>query len=583
MPVSSSTHVDLGPSHGVRMTRVVVPMRDGVDLNVSAYTPRAGGKVPAVVELTPYTVDSAHGEGQYFPTQGFAYVVADVRGRGDSEGAFRPLVNDAQDAYDLIDWVIEQPWSDGRIVLYGGSYSGMNQWLILGMRHPAIVAASPAAAPVMGLDIPRGGIPNAYEFKWRAMILGRPLYAMSGVDGGLWAQEIRDAMAEDRPVWTAAEAFGVRLDEDNRGNVETPGLEHFADLIPADHQLAGLDVPVLTVTGTHDDCMSGTIHHWERFVDLAAPSAIERSHLLIGPWDHAGTDSGHNAVGDLVFGDAAGLPMRQMRTDWFRHILFGEPRPPLLTDRFVYYVAGAEAWRSSSSIQAATVGVRPLYLQSVPGPNDAFHSGWLRDTPADGPDYQVTMDPADPRTIEMELVPRPGAAPDNPLFALAYTSLLMSHAGNDPTNQMFPLAVDGDGVVYHSPALVQPVTVVGKPSLRLVAIPDRPDVDLCILVHEIRPDGQSIFMSSDLIRVSRCVPEGALRVGELNVIDIADFRFCSRTLGAGSRLRLTVRSAWSSLTLPGVDGRYTHPAVTLRIVHRADDPAVLTMPLGASD
>lgn len=82
MPVSSSTHVDLGPSHGVRMTRVVVPMRDGVDLNVSAYTPRAGGKVPAVVELTPYTVDSAHGEGQYFPTQGFAYVVADVRGRG---------------------------------------------------------------------------------------------------------------------------------------------------------------------------------------------------------------------------------------------------------------------------------------------------------------------------------------------------------------------------------------------------------------------------------------------------------------------------------------------------------------------
>ncbi|MFM8895126.1 MAG: CocE/NonD family hydrolase, partial [Actinomycetales bacterium] len=68
------------------MRRQRVPMRDGVHLNASVYTPRAEGRVPAVMELTPYTVDSAHAEGQYFPTQGLAYVVADVRGRGDSGG-----------------------------------------------------------------------------------------------------------------------------------------------------------------------------------------------------------------------------------------------------------------------------------------------------------------------------------------------------------------------------------------------------------------------------------------------------------------------------------------------------------------
>ena len=276
MPVSSSTRVDHGPSHGVRMRRERVPMRDGVSLNASVYTPRSDGRVPAVMELTPYTVDSAHGEGQYFPTQGLAYVVADVRGRGDSEGDFRQSFNDAVDAVDLIDWIIQQPWSDGRVVLYGGSYTGLNQWLILGMRHPALAAASPAAAPVIGMEIPRGSIPNAYDFKWRAMVLGKPLYTMSGVDGGLWAQEIRAAMEEGRPIWTAAEAFGVPYDDDLRRFIERPGLEHWTDLLPTDAQLTGLDVPVFTVTGTHDDCMPGTIHHWQRFVQLARTDRLFR-------------------------------------------------------------------------------------------------------------------------------------------------------------------------------------------------------------------------------------------------------------------------------------------------------------------
>jgi putative CocE/NonD family hydrolase len=76
-----------------------------------------------VAELTPYSIETAHGEGQYFPGRGFAYVVADVRGRGDSEGQFLPWLCDAQDDDDLIEWITQQPWSDGRVVLYGGSYS----------------------------------------------------------------------------------------------------------------------------------------------------------------------------------------------------------------------------------------------------------------------------------------------------------------------------------------------------------------------------------------------------------------------------------------------------------------------------
>jgi predicted acyl esterase len=558
-------------------------MRDGICLNVAVYLPRdATGPIPAVMELTPYTIDHAHGDGQYFPKRGLAYVVADVRGRGDSEGEFTPILNDAFDGFDLIDWIAKQEWNDGRVVMFGGSYTGQNQWLILGQKHPAVVAISPAAAFASGIDIPRGGVPNIYDAKWQGVVWGNALYAHSGADNGIWAQEIREAIAQGRPVWTAGESFGVTFSNVLRKFVEEPGLENWSNMYSSSEQLRGIEVPVLTVTGTHDDCMPGTIYHWQRYEQLASESALAKSHLVIGPWDHAGTDSGENSVGELQFAEAARVPIRELRTDWFRHILFGEALPEFLSDRFVYYVAGSEEWRSNSSLQAVTKDFMNLNLQSSPGKNDVFHSGWLTSDATDSPEYLIKLDPKDSRALDLELIPRPGATVDNPLFAQAYNSLLMTQGGNDPTNQIFTVTVDGNGLIYHSDPLEAPVTMVGKPKLSLEIIPDQPDADLSVLLHEIRPDGSSIFLSSELARLSRfnTTTQGSLLVGERNVIVLDDFRFCSREIQRGSRLRLTIRSPWSALIIPKADGLLDHPEVNLRVLHSKDSPTKLTMPLG---
>jgi predicted acyl esterase len=328
--------------------------------------------------------------------------------------------------------------------------------------------------------------------------------------------------------------------------------------------------------------MPGTIHHWQRYERLASDTALAKSHLVIGPWDHAGTDSGNNSVGELQFAEAARLPIRELRTDWFRHILFGEALPEFLSDRFVYYVAGTEEWRTNSSLEAATQNFMDLNLKSLPGKNDVFHSGWLTPDPVDGPEYEIKLDPKDSRALNLELMPRPGATPDNPLFAEAYNSLLMTQGGNDPTNQIFTVTVDGNGLVYHSAPFDEPVTMVGKPKLSLEIIPDQPEADLSVLLHEIRPDGSSIFVSSELARLSRfnTTAPGTLLVGERNVIVLDDFRLCSRAISKGSRLRLTIRSPWSALIIPNGDGLLNHPEVNLRVLHTKDSPTKLIMPLG---
>ena len=274
--------------------------------------------------------------------------------------------------------------------------------------------------------------------------------------------------------------------------------------------------------------------------------------------------------------------MRALRADWFRHILFGEEKPKLLSDRFVYYVAGAEEWRANSSFQAATKDFMDLNLKSSPGKNDVFHSGWLTPDAVDSPEYILTLDPKDARALDLELIPRPSANIDNQLFPPSYNSLLMTQGGNDPTNQIFTVTVDGNGLIYHSAPFEAPVTMAGKPKLSLEIIPDQPEADLSVLLHEIRPDGSSIFLSSELARLSRfnTTAQGSLLVEERNVIVLDDFRFCSRTIAQGSRLRLTIRSPWSAMIIPNGDGLLDHPEVNLRVLHSKDSPTKLTMPLG---
>ena len=580
MGLTSSVRVDRGPSDGVRMRRVMVPTRDGIRLNAALYLPRSGpGRVPVCLEITPYGIDMMHDVGQDLARRGLGYLVVDVRGRGDSEGDFRQFVHDARDGVDVIDWLVEQPWCDGRVVLTGGSYTGLNQWLIMGEGRPAIVAAMPGAAVAVGIDFPRGGVATLHNATWESLVWGHTFNAMSGTDRGLWLQEIREALDGGLGIEAVGEAFALCRDTDWWRFLQSPGPESFADMLPAEKGLRSATVPVLTISGTHDFCLLGTIYHWQRYLALADPSAIARSHLVIGPWDHAGTGRGADSVGDLKLGEAAGVDLVGVLGDWCRHILFDEPAPSFLEDRFIYYVAGAEEWRSAPSVAAATTGQRPMGLVATSGPQDVFHSGWLADGEGGGPDYAMTFDPQDRRVLEIEGAMRSAEGMGDPFFPLNFHSLLGVAQGADPTDQIFSVTVDGDGVTYHSRPLDAPLTLVGEPSLRLIVVPDQPETDLCALLHEVRTDGSAILLSTDLVRMSRCsAGDAPIRVGEENLLELNGFRFVSRTLAPGSRLRLTLRSAWSSMTFPSDD--FAQVPVTLIVRHRPD--TMLALPLGGA-
>ena len=122
---------------------VDMPCRDGVVLRADIFRPDITSKVPAVICRTPYN-KSARKRDRFFPAvesaaAGFAVVHQDVRGRFASDGEWKPMDWDGgerSDGLDAVEWVGQQPWCDGNIGMFGGSYEAGNQ-LAAAREHPA--------------------------------------------------------------------------------------------------------------------------------------------------------------------------------------------------------------------------------------------------------------------------------------------------------------------------------------------------------------------------------------------------------------------------------------------------------------
>lgn len=160
---------------------VQVQVRDGVKIGVRIYRPDGSGPFPTLFAASPYRYDNNEvpatpvflwretGPIEWYVQNGYAYVHADVRGTGISEGefGFHNRV-EQQDHFDLIEWIARQPWSNGKVGSIGQSYYCMAQWF-MGIQSPPHLAC---IAPYDGLTDPyrymcfRGGIESNFPLYW---------------------------------------------------------------------------------------------------------------------------------------------------------------------------------------------------------------------------------------------------------------------------------------------------------------------------------------------------------------------------------------------------------------------------------
>jgi putative CocE/NonD family hydrolase len=127
---------------------VLIPMADGVRLSARIWRPRTTEPVPVLLEYLPYrkgdwTAPRDALRHRWYAAHGYASVRVDMRGSGDSEGTMcdEYTAQELADAVEVIDWLAAQPWSTGRVGMFGISWGGFN----------ALQVAALAPAPLQAI------------------------------------------------------------------------------------------------------------------------------------------------------------------------------------------------------------------------------------------------------------------------------------------------------------------------------------------------------------------------------------------------------------------------------------------------
>jgi putative CocE/NonD family hydrolase len=485
-----------------------VPARDGIRLAAHVFRPETRDRLPVILAFTPYAVQELLPRAQYFAAHGYVFVAVSVRGRGDSEGDFTPFsAQDGKDAADAIAWAAAQPWSNGRVGMWGGSYLGYAQWAAAARRPPALRTIVPAAAVFPGVDYPAWRHVNlGYQFQWLAAMQGRSDWFDTAFDDEAWTRAIQAQRREGRAFADLAARAGGRGDIARRWLAASAGDWAAAAGDPAG--FAGLDIPVLAITGQFDSDQRGAIAHVRRWLG-ANPGAARHSYTVIGPWDHGGTRTPRETMAGERVDPQSVIDMNALHLAWYDWTLKDGARPGFLGDQLVYFTLGSGRWQVAPSLDALDEGITLEPAAGAGGGSLLPRAGPARFA------YRLdTRQLADANPIGFEAAPADVRDVD---------------------------ALKADGLIFDSAPLAQDMVLSGFPRLSAWLSSSRPGADVFASLILLTPDGQAKRIGFDLVRLS--APQGTRAPDDqVQAVDFDAFGFVSRKLAAGTRIRLALHS-----------------------------------------
>lgn len=486
---------------------VLIHMRGGASLSGLLVRPRnAAARLPTLLTLT---LEPGHqGEALETAAHGYAGLVARPLAQGSDP--LVPYEHATAEAHAVLGWIAAQPWSDGRVGMYGSGYSAFTAWAAARRAPPALQALLVASAIAPGIDGPmEGGIFRNAACRW-LISLAHPQDEAPDGDPARGRQLDARWYVSGRPYRELDRLFGSPSAVFQRWLHHPSYDRYWRSMIPGPRDLARLSIPVLTLTGYYDALEAGALYY---FSEHHRYNAHADDTLLVGPYDSEALVSKPPVVlGGYPLDPAALIDLGELRYQWFDHVLRQGPRPPVLAGRVNYELMGADTWRHVGSLDAAS-GALTLHL--VPGPR----SGLLqRQAP-------------DPRAFIQQTVDLAARAPV-PQLALAPQILTGS-------------LISRDSVAYVSDPLPQALDLAGQPTLQLDFRTNKRDLDLTVTLYEQLTTGQYLKLYSPAYeqRASYARDRSARRLlvpGARERLILRGPRLVGRRVQAGSRLVLVL-------------------------------------------
>jgi putative CocE/NonD family hydrolase len=488
---------------------VKVPMRDGVKLALDLYLPAANGKPlpgkhPTILVRTPYNKNGSTAEARWFAARGFAVVVNDTRGRYASEGVWRMIVDDPNDGYDVCGWIVQQPWSTGKIGTMGTSYVGGTQHALACAQAPGLTCMIPVDS-VSNCGIAGMRHSGAFELRFMNWIFT------------IGAPNARAALA-DLALKTALEQNGKLMPQHLLNLPIRPGTtplkqvpEYESWLVEAmrhgdndefwkrpgysvvDNLDRYADVPVYHVTGWYDSWCRQNVLNWQ------ALSKAKKSpqKLIIGPWTHG--QQGRNVAGELEFPSEAALAFNEWRQRWFDRWLRDVPNGIEREKPVKLFIMGGGdgrkttngrlrhggSWRDEESFPLARTKFTPYYVHPDGRLSPDKPTGQPRAT-------TFRFDPVNPvATIGGNLSSVAGLLDAGGFDQRSRKETLFA------TDQL-PLSERRDVLVFQTEPLPEAVEVTGPVVVKLFVSSSAVDTDFTAKLIDVYPRGPDCPLGFDL-------------------------------------------------------------------------------------
>lgn len=572
-----------------------IPMRDSILLATDVYLPadRAPGEqFPTVLYQTRYirSIEAiglfrwlkhpifgqiSEDEVRFWIRHGYAVVLVDVRGTGASTGV-RPMEfspAEVRDGAEVVDWIIDRPWSDGRIATTGISYLGTTAELLLVNQHPAVKACIPRSNIFdlfHDITMPGGVRHSAFIEEWKNTTLNLDTFNVryfKHMYGDILRGPSPVGSDERRRIQRAArrqhrhnfDIFAALDDFDARDEIH-PALDRPIEDYSISgwvDSIAGSGTPIYRIGGWWDGALSRSALY-----GLRCTPNTER--VVIGPWDH-GPDQNISpfAESDTVRPD--------LLTDMLRfldHHLRGVENGIDTEPRIRYYTIGREAWSTSEVWPPRDVRNDTLMLTTSAGLRRG-RAGTRQQTDTLDIDYTVGTGPAAGWNSLTGTYRPPGGR-------IAYPDRSVQ---------------DDRSLIYRTPPLEEPYEITGHPVVDLqVSIPTV-DGHIFAYLEQVAPDGTAQYITEGQLRlVHRAVgedPRGAT-VGPYHSFHLDDMRWM--TPDEPTRVTFeTIPTSWQipaghaiQLRITGADAdHFSLPDVRpdeLRIHHHPETQSILVLP-----
>ena len=456
--------------------------------------------LPAILFYTTYYQGAGDAIfGKRSADRGYVGIVAYSRGIRTNLKDYAPYEHDGKDVYDVIDWISKQSWSDGKVGMYGGSYTGFAQWATAKKLHPALKTIVPQVAVMPGYDAPmENNVPIGNILSWANdnIYHNKPLpreLPFNWFNGGTSFRSLDSLAGQPNPIfqhWLQHPAYD----------------SYWQSLVPTPEEYANINIPVLSTTGYYDGSQIGALQYFKLHNKY---NKTANHYFVIGPYDHFGGQRrpALNLMGYQI-DSVANVSMGELAYQWLDYILKDGEKPAILKNKINYQVMGTNEWKHVATINEMNNDTLTFYL----GDNKTGDTySLLNQKPKKQNSINQTVDFKDRENQNNYYTP----------------------------NIIFDTLDASNGLVFTTKPFDKEFSINGSFTGSLLASINKKDVDISMALYELMPDGKYFFLARYVGRASYAKTNSKrqlLTPNQKEIIPFNNTRLVSKKINKGSRL-----------------------------------------------